>query len=567
MTTISSPPQRTELVEQLTAAGQPFELVDQVVRGIPMRVYSTGPQTLREMLLESAAFGDRPFTVYGDEHVTYAEHIRLVAGLAQYLRQEYGLSKGDRIAVAMRNYPEWAPVFFAGQVLGVVVVPLNAWWTAPELVYGLTDAGAKLVVADAERTALLAQHLPDVPMIEVRGTEPSRPGVRTWHDVLNALDPDASIPDVEVDPDDDATILYTSGTTGKPKGAVGSHRNHCTNVRNTLLGGVVSAAIVAGGEIPVPDPAAPQPGTLCTFPLFHIAGVSGLTTSIAAGGKLALQYKWDVDEACELLEREHLTSFVGVPTVVRQFVAALAERPAAGTSLMGIAAGGSPIPPDLVGRIGTIERAPGNGYGLTETTSAVVSNGGADYLARPDSVGRCQPNADLRIVDPVTGDAVPDGQIGELWFRGPNVVRGYWNNPDATASAFVDGWFRTGDLGFVTDDWVYVADRIKDVIIRGGENIYCAEVEAALFEHEGVEDVALVGIPHESLGEVAVAVIVPRSDANVAVGDIQQHVAGRLASFKVPEHVIFQDEPLPRTPTGKILKRDLRTTVLDGMDA
>ncbi len=556
-------PQRTELVEQLTAPGQPFELVDRVVRGIPWRVYTTGPQTLREIVVASEAFGERTFTVYEEERTTFAEHLRLVAGLAQYLQQEYGLSKGDRIALAMRNYPEWAPIFFAAQVLGLVVVPLNAWWAAPELRYGITDAGAKLVVADAERAALLAQHLVDVPLIEVRGSGTPAAGVRAWHDVLDALDPNASIPDVAVHPDDDATILYTSGTTGKPKGAVGSHRNHCTNIRNTQLGAVVGAAIAAGGEIPAPDPAGPQAGTMCTFPLFHIAGVSTLTNSAASGGKLALQYKWDVDEARDLVEREKLTGFVGVPTVVRQFVAALAERPAAGASLMGIAAGGAPIPPDLVGRIGTIDRAPGNGYGLTETTSAVVSNSGADYLARPDSVGRCQPNADIRIVDPVTCDDVPAGQIGELWFRGPNVVRGYWNNPAATAAAFVDGWFRTGDLGFVTDGWVYVADRIKDVIIRGGENIYCAEVEAVLFEHYAVEDVALIGIPHDLLGEVAVAAVVPHPDSTVTASEIQEHVAHRLASFKVPAQVIFQSGPLPRTPTGKILKRDLRTTILE----
>lgn len=432
--------------------------------------------------------------------------------------------------------------------------------------YGISDAGAKLVVADAERTAILAPHLGDVPLIEVRGSSTPAPGVRAWGDVLAALDYDATIPEVAVDADDDATILYTSGTTGKPKGAVGSHRNHCTNVRNTLLGATVSAALAAGGEIPAPDPSAPQPGVMCTFPLFHIAGVSSLTVSLASGGKLALQYKWDLDDARDLVEREKLTSFVGVPMVVRQFVSSLVERPDADLSLLGIAAGGAPVPPDLIGRIGTIERAPGNGYGLTETTSAVVSNGGADYLTRPDSVGRCQPGADLKVIDPSAGDEVPEGEIGELCFRGPNVVRGYWNNPDATAAAFVDGWFRTGDLGKVVDGWVYVADRIKDVIIRGGENIYCAEVEAALFEHPDVADVALVGVPDDVLGEVAVAVVIPRADASVTMDDIQRHVADRLASFKVPERVVVRSEPLPRTPTGKILKRDLRQTVLEALE-
>jgi long-chain acyl-CoA synthetase len=209
--------------------------------------------------------------------------------------------------------------------------------------------------------------------------------------------------------------------------------------------------------------------------------------------------------------------------------------------------------------------APANGYGLTETTSAVVANSGADYVARPDSVGRCAPGTDVRVVDPATGEDAADGEVGELWFRGPNVVRGYWNNPDATAAAFTDGWFHTGDLGRVVDGWVYVVDRLKDVVIRGGENIYCAEVEAALFEHPAVGDVAIVGVPHESLGEEAVAVVNLQPGASATAADLQEHVRERLAAFKVPAHVVFRAEPLPRTQSGKVLKRDLRTEVVPAL--
>ena len=567
MTTTSAASQRSALIERFTAPGQPFEIGERTVDGIPMRVYTAGPQTLREIALASAAFGDRPYLVYSGERWTYAEQARIIAGLARCLAEEYGLRKGDRVAVTMRNYPEWTPVFWATQVLGLVLVPLNAWWTAAELRYALADAGARLVVADAERAALLRPHLGELgqlPLIEVRGTGRPAAGVRRWDDLLAALDPAANPPDAEVNPDDDSTILYTSGTTGRPKGAIGTHRNHCTNLRNTLLSLFVSATIAGGGEPPAPDPDAPQPGTLCTFPLFHIAAITGIGAAPLVGAKLATLYKWDREQARALIRRERLTSVSGVPTVMRQLVEDAAAHPEDYASLAGIAMGGAPIPPVLVGRVeatfaGPV--SPGNGYGLTETTSAIVSNSGPDYLARPDSVGRCQPGTDVRVVDPASGEDVPKGYVGELWFRGPNIVRGYWNNPEATAAAFTDGWFHTGDLGRVTGGWVYVVDRMKDVVIRGGENIYCAEVEAALFEHPAIEEAAIFGIPDESLGEQAVAAVVLRVGASCTAADVQRHVAERLASFKVPAHVVFSSEPLPRTPSGKVLKRELRSAV------
>jgi long-chain acyl-CoA synthetase len=555
---------RSELTARFTAPGAPFALTDATVRGVPWRVYERGPHTLRELFELSAGWGDRVFTVFEDERVTYAEHARIVAGLAALLRDEYGLRQGDRLAVTMRNFPEWMPWFYAAQVCGIVVVPLNAWWTTPELRFALGDCEAKLVVADAERAALLAPHLAELPpLIEVRGGDPA-PGVRSWSDVLASLDLDAPLPDVEIAAEDDATILYTSGTTGRPKGAIGTHRNHCTNILNTLLGATVGATIANGGVPPEPDPDAPQAGALCTFPLFHIAGITSMTYTPLTGGKLVTQYRWNRAEARELVRREALTGVSGVPTVMRQLVEdAIADPDGFGT-LAAISMGGSPIPPDLIGTIDdtfTSLVAPANGYGLTETTSAVVSNSGQDYVTHPDSVGRCAPGADVRVVDPATGEDAEPGGIGELWFRGPNVVRGYWNNSEGTAAAFTDGWFHTGDLGLTRDGWVYVVDRMKDVVIRGGENIYCAEVEGALFEHPAVADVAIVGVPHARLGEQAVAVMNVRAGIAVTAEELQQHVRERLAEFKVPEHVVFREEPLPRTPSGKVLKRELRSAV------
>ncbi|MCX2730342.1 class I adenylate-forming enzyme family protein [Saccharopolyspora sp. NFXS83] len=543
---------RERLLAEFTGPGGEFELVPRDVRGIPMRIYATGPQTLRDVLLSTAVHGGADYLVFGEQRWTFTEHLRVATGLAASLLTDFGLRQGDRVAIAMRNYPEWAPIFWAVQAAGLVAVPLNAWWTGPELRFALEDSGARVLFADAERVARLAPDFGELDVVQVRGDSPQE-GVRCWDELLAELGPDAALPGVVVDPDDDATIMYTSGTTGRPKGAVASHRNHCTNLWNMALGRRALQA-AAGVE---PDPDA-RPSVLLTFPIFHIAGLSGLCSTTLAGGKLATMHRWEPREAIRLVREEHVNTIAGVPTVLRELV-----RHAEGdlSTVEAVNMGGAPIPPDLVGLVHTsftANVAPGNGYGLTETTSAVVSNNGPECVAHPDSVGRCVPGADLRVVDPATAEDVPAGEIGELWFRGPNVVRGYWNDPKATAEAFVDGWFRTGDLGYVTDGLVRVVDRLKDIVIRGGENVYCAEVEAALFEHPEVADAAVVGVPHPDLGEQVAAIVQVHDGAELDPDELRHHVAERLAAFKVPDQVSLRTEAIPRTSTGKVLKRDLR---------
>jgi long-chain acyl-CoA synthetase len=558
---------RDEAIAVLTGPGQHFEVVEETVFGVRMRVFKNAPRSMRAVLEGSRAFGDREFLVYGDERWTFAEHFRIAAGLANRLLGHHELVKGQRVGIAMRNYPEWVMAFWAIQAAGLVAVPLNAWWTGPELDYAIRDSDMRLVIADGERLALIRPTLVElgVHAIAVRSQSEPAGNEERWVDIIAGLDRGAALPDVTIDPDDDATILYTSGTTGSPKGAVATHRNHAHNLMNTALSGAASSMTTGPGS-GFTDPAALAPAGLQTFPFFHIAGLTGLYVSTAFGSRMVLIYKWDPEVAIGLIEREKITTFAGVPAVVRSLLETAGRENRALSSLSFMGSGGAPVPPDLIGRIDkdfSSRVSPANGYGLTETTSAVVTIGGPVYVAKASSVGRPVVVADLRIVGPDTGGDVGTGEIGEIWVRGPNVVRGYWNNPEATAAAFTEGWFHTGDLGYLDDDgYLYVVDRMKDVIIRGGENVYCAEVEAVLFEHPAVADVAIIGVPHRSLGEEVAAVIVSRDGIDVATSEIRQFAASRLAAYKVPAHILFRDQPLPRTPTGKVLKRDLRDQAL-----
>jgi long-chain acyl-CoA synthetase len=557
---------RDEALARLTAPGAPFEMAAVEVGGIPMRVYAGGPTSLRGILESSRNFGDRDYLVYGQDRVTFEQHFSIVAGLARWLADERDIQKGDRVAIGMRNYPEWVMAFWATQVLGAVVVPLNAWWTAPELRYALDDSGARFAVLDGERYDRMVGDLDELGLssLVVRPRGVLHDGAVVWGEVFERLDRTAPLPDVVIAPDDPSTIIYTSGTTGSPKGALGTHRNHVTNYLNTAL-----AAAVQRMTSPAPEPAVAEPlppAALQTYPFFHIGGLSIVYLWTGFGTKLVLQYKWDLEEALDLIERERVTSLAAVPTLLRQVLESPDLEARDLSSLTSIASGGTPVPPDLVRLIAVrfgVEVAPGNGYGLTETSSGVTSNRGDDYVARPSSVGRVVGATEICIVDPGTGDDVPAGGIGEIWFRGPTIVAGYWNKPEATAEAFTDGWFHTGDLGSIDDEgFVYVVDRLKDVVIRGGENVYCAEVEAVLFEHPAVADVAIVGVPHRELGEQVAAIVRLKAGETVEVSDLQDHVRGRLAHFKVPEVVVFRTDELPRTATGKVIKRDLRDELL-----
>lgn len=557
---------RAEVIERLTASGR-FEIVEDNAAGYPLKVYKNAPRSFRELLQTTRIFDDRIFLIYGDETLTFKEHFGKVGALAHHL-QAQGVKKGDRVAIGMRNYPEWVISFWACQAIGAIAVALNAWWTGAELAYALEDSTPAALLIDGERLERLAPILdgmkaPPALVVTRRNSVDARGA-----DFAAVTDKLADLPDADIAPDDYATILYTSGTTGKPKGAVATQRNHMTNYMNTILAGAVARGML-GDFSEIPPGSMPQAGTLQTFPYFHIGGLTGLYLSTATGAKVALMYKWDPGEAVRLIEKYKLNSVSGVPIVVRQLLESARASGADVSSLIGLSAGGASVPPDLIKQIESQfegRAAPGNGYGLTETTSAVIANGGAEYFAKPDSVGRPVPVAVAQVVDD-DGKVLDDNEIGEIWIRGPNVIPGYWKNPEATEAAFGGGWFRTGDLGYRDSEGMYyVVDRKKDVIIRGGENVYCAEVEAAILEHPLVKDVAVIGLPDATYGEQVGAVIQVADLAAAAPlpDELKEGLAAKLAKFKIPSSYKLTLDELPRTATGKVLKRELREMFAKG---
>jgi acyl-CoA synthetase (AMP-forming)/AMP-acid ligase II len=558
-----APTARMAAIELLTAPGSPFEVVEQTVRGLPMRVFANAPATLVELLSRSAEFAERDFLVFEGQRWTFGDHLAVAKGLAHWLAEKSGLRQGDRVAISMRNFPEWAPIFAGVVAAGMVAVPLNAWWTREEFAHGITDSGAKLLFVDGERAATVAGLCE---LVVVRPEDEHHGAAREWTELCGSFDRVAEFPDVHIEPDDMATILYTSGTTGKPKGSIGSHRNHCTNAMNMLLVGVAADVVRNGGRLPEPAPGDPLSGILLGFPIFHTAGLSGMYSAMLGGVKLVLLRKWDSGVAISLVRQEELSGVSGVPTMARQLLAAAISTGTELPTLKSIGSGGAPSSPDLVNGIaaefaGAV--APGNGYGLTETTSGVVFNGDEDYIAAPDSAGRVVPVADIAVVDPRTGERVAEGENGELCFYGPNIFHGYWNNKEATDAVLRAGWFATGDLGCVRDGLVYVLDRIKDMVLRGGENVYCVEVESAIFAHPAVQDVAVFALPHRELGEQVAAVVVRRDGAQVSEAELRDFLVQRIARFKVPEAIRFATEPLPRNQSGKVIKRTLRSEALD----
>jgi long-chain acyl-CoA synthetase len=560
----------------LTAPGSPLEMEVVNIRGVATRVWKTLPPTLRDVVAAGRAHGDKVFLVHEDERVSFEAFHRAVAAFAVEL-QRIGVAKGDRVAVIMRNLPEWPVAFYAAAAVGAIATPLNAWWTGQELEYGLADSGAKVAVVDAERLARLVEHLPGCVALEAiyvchGGERVADPRIVALETVIGRPNDWASLADEPLPPaalaaDDEAALFYTSGTTGKPKGAVATHRNINSNIFAHLCT-TARAFLRRGEQPPAPNPDAPQRASLVAVPFFHATGCcAALNPALFGGGKLVMMRKWDPLAAFGLIEREAISAVGGVPTIVWQMIEHPARRNYDLSAIEAVSYGGAPSAPELVRQIGMAFPAaiPGNGWGMTETCATAAHNNAEDYRRKPDSCGPALPVTDFRIVALDGETELPVGEVGELWCRGPQVVKGYWNQPEATAKAFVDGWVKTGDLARLDEEgFCYIVDRAKDMLIRGGENIYCIEVENALYEHPAVMDAAVVGVPHKTLGEEPGAVVALKPGVEASEAELRAFVAERLAAFKTPVRVLFWPEALPRNAAGKILKTELKTRFVAG---
>jgi long-chain acyl-CoA synthetase len=544
----------------LTAPGSRFELDEVRIRGIDTRVWKHCPPTLRAVLEHARSHGERTWLVYEDERTSYEEGCRRAAALARVLVERFDVRPGDRVAIAMRNYPEWPLAFFAAAAVGAIVVPLNAWLTGEELEYALSDSGSCLLIADAQRARILEPVLSGLSLratLVVRPEGEPSPGLLAWQDVVIEAN-EAELPPTALAPDDDATLFYTSGTTGKPKGALGTHRNICTNLMSSAFS-QARGVLRRGRELP--SGPIPPAATLLSVPFFHVTGChSVLVASTWAGNKLVMMHRWNPERALELIEREGITGFGGVPSMVWQVLESPDFEQRDTSTVTHIGYGGAPAAPELVRRIREAFPAvtASNGYGLTETSAITTTNNSVDYESKPDSVGVPVPICDVKVVDE-KGRELARGEVGELWIRGPNVVRGYWGRPEATAESISDGWLHSGDLARIDEEgFVYILDRAKDMLIRGGENVYCVEVEDVLFAHPEVMDAAVVGIPHRVLGEEVGAAVQLRPGSYASEESLRKHVGVHLAAFKVPVQIVLRPEPLPRNANGKILKRQLK---------
>jgi long-chain acyl-CoA synthetase len=562
---MSTPSTIHEIDTVLTAPGERFEMEAITANQRPVRTWRHAPRSLGQILERSREVGaDRALLVLGDERVSHAEHHDRVMRLSAALVDDLGVTPGDRVAIAMRNLPEWSIAFFAAAVVGAIAAPLNAFWNGTEMAFALEDCEPRVLVADGERLERLIGHekaLAGISLIgtrlDDRKTADPLPGPIVAFDDLLAHAP-LSRP-IEVAADDLATMLYTSGTTSHPKGVLGTHRNVCDAVFGVEF--VTSRAMVRAG-LPLPLPTLPPGTVLMPVPLFHATGSHmNLVAQAWQGGTVVMMRKWDPEVALDLIEAERVTTLAGVPSMSWELLSSPTVEGRDLGSLRSLGGGGAAAPPEIIKRVASIlpGKAAGTGYGMTESSALFASIGGADYAERPTSVGVPIPICDVRIVD--AGHDVATGEVGEIWMSGPTIVPGYWRRPDATAETFADGWLRSGDLGRVDDDgFLYIVDRAKDMVIRGGENIASIEVESALYEHPAVMEAAVFAVPHEVLGEEVGAVVHLRPGTAASSDELIEHCAGVLAPYKVPAHVWISEEPLPRGGSGKLQKREIKSS-------
>jgi len=545
--------------EELTGPGGDFEIAVGDILGHKLRYFKNAPPSVREVWLSTAQFADRTYLVYEDERLTYAEAHAQANAVAAWLAAQ-GVKPGDRVAIAMRNYPEWLLIYWACVSCGITVVGMNAWWTAEEMAYALKDSEPKALFLDAERLERVQENPDLVASMKLVGVRiPDMPAnVIPWVDVIAH---GGDMPEVTVDPDSDACIFYTSGTTGFPKGAQLTQRGCVSNLYNMMYAAASSALATqrATGIAPLADP--PPPVVMLTTPLFHVtANNCGAYAATAAGGTLVLMYRWDAGEALKLIARERVTSMSGVPVMARELINHPDFETTDTSSLVQLAGGGAQVPPDLVLKIEAkvATARPGTGYGMTETCGIITSVNADFFVDKPDSAGPAMPSFEVKCVNEL-GETVAPGELGELWVKGAPVIKGYINRPEATAASITDGWLHTGDIARIDEDgFIFIVDRKKDMVLRGGENVYCAEVESTLYQHPAVAECSVFGVPDERLGEEVGAAVVLKPGETLTENELRAHCAAKMAKYKVPRYIWFLADALPRNASGKFIKRDLR---------
>ncbi len=555
-----------EAIRHTVQTNPTFEVVETDIRGVTYRTFKNIPGTVAALMLAGRAQHDggaAEFLVYQDERWTYDEFCAQVHRMSHALRDTLGVEKGDRIGIAMRNYPELLMLTLAIASAGAVVVFINAWWTTEELDYALQDSGAKTVFADGprlERMMPLQERL-GLRLIGVRDGEAMTDHKFT---ALVADMPDTPIDGIVLDTDDDFAVMYSSGSTGKPKGVVQTHRSAVSAVFSWLIQAVAAPLV----KPPKPgDPEVPRPSGLVATPLFHVTATHPLfLLSLPAGAKISLLHKWDAEEAVRVINREQVTRFLGVPTQSADLLEAARRMGETLPTLTWLGAGGAKRPAAQVAQLQDQFPAAeiATGWGMTETNALGIGMVGEEYNKRPNAAGKLHPPLqDVRFLDD-NGNDVPVGTLGEITVKSPANMRCYLNKPEATAETMQDGWLRTGDLGVIDEEgFITILDRKKNIIIRGGENIACLDVEGALHTHPDVIEACAFSVPDERLGEVVGAVVQMREGKKINRDDMAAHLDGHLAKYKIPEQLWCQDGPLTRGATDKIDRRALRAACLE----
>ncbi len=558
-----------EKITELTAAESPFVLKDFDVGGQTLKGFVNAPADLVQLLQAGRGHGEKVFMVYEGRRLTFDDFFRQADSLGAQLQGRYGLQRGDRVAIAMRNCPEWAVAFVATVLAGGVAVPLNSWGKTDELMYGINDCGAKVLVCDPQRYALIEGALGEGDLqVIVAGGQVSEGDARVsdFDTVVAEGNPD-DFELAQVSPEEASMILYTSGSTGYPKGTVHRHVAVAQALMNMYFVGMLNMSLEGPRELPG---GAEQETPLLTVPLFHGTGlVSGLLLPLQMGQKVVLMYKWDTEKALQLIQEEKITGLTSVPAVLQELFTHPAYERYDTSSLLRIGAAGAATPeglPELIeSRVNKVSRS--TGWGMTETMAVGTSMSGEIYDLNPASAGVKSPIAELRFVDS-DGRVLPEGEIGEIQVRGITLCAGYWNRPDATAEIMDGEWMKTGDLGMMdADGFLHITGRIKEIVIRGGENIYPGEIENVAYGQGTVQEVVVFGVPDEAMGEELAMVAYARAGDGLTADALRDYLREKMAAYKVPKYIGLVNEHLPQNASGKLFKRKIRDEFMKAMSA